>query len=104
MLRRVRRRTSEHTFNFKGTSRRKSWRMESEYETLLPSALRHTDRLLLRLALARLTFSRMSLAFAVSRLPFSAQSTPTKCLQSYRNMFKCFEYHIDNTTHTRIYF
>ena len=29
------------------------------------SALRHTDRLLLRLALARLTFSRMSLAFAV---------------------------------------
>jgi len=31
----------------------------------LASALRHTDRLLLRLALARLTFSRMSLAFAV---------------------------------------
>src|SRR6267378_2480019 len=29
------------------------------------SALRHADRLLLRLALARLTFSRMSLAFAV---------------------------------------
>jgi len=29
------------------------------------SALRHTDGLLLRLALARLTFSRISLAFAV---------------------------------------
>jgi hypothetical protein len=31
----------------------------------IASALRHTDRLLLRLALARLTFSRMSLAWAV---------------------------------------
>jgi hypothetical protein len=30
-----------------------------------PSELRHTAELLLRLALARLTFSRMSLAFAV---------------------------------------
>ena len=29
------------------------------------SVVRHTDGLLLRLALARLTFSRMSLAFAV---------------------------------------
>src|SRR5882724_11773244 len=37
----------------------------SKQPTPSSSALRHTDRLLLRLALARLTFSRMSLAFAV---------------------------------------